>query len=296
MSQSIKKIFEAHQDWLRNQPGMELWPDGCRILIEIINTILVKNAEELFDKPVDDEHPFQYEYFDRLVNCLFYHWEKKLKIDSHVFAQQVVDEIRSQFKENNVFDHLTLTTATVRNEQKAYLVFYELYCGLFQKIAAKRDMYRVNMEHSTFNYEEANQDDCRESILDIIVGPPEKEALTRIRNARLEKYRGHGSLKRWLYTAVSRLVTDYLIKINTTTVPEDMPDFEPSERVVHLREVVKTLPKEDQHLIELYYYEGQTLEEIGRNLPTPRDKSTVQRRLQVVLTQIREQMKSSDVI
>ncbi len=294
MTDLLSDIFKDEKDWLQKQPGMESWTDGCRMLERIFDSILAENREKLFEVAVDETHPLRYDYFARLWTCQFYHWERCLRNEPSISARRVVDDIKLQYKENNVFDHVVLAAATVRNEKKAYLLFYDFYCDMFRRVAVKRGIQRVGIENQDDDHKEANQDDCRESILDKLIGPPEKEAANRVRNARLESYRGHGSFKRWIYTAVDRLVSSYLTNFTPIPVPNDSPAPQPSEDVQHLHEVVKTLTEEDRYLIELYYYEQKSLEEIGRSLPESRDKSTVQRRIKAVLARIRERWNTVD--
>lgn len=261
------------------------------MLETIFDSILAENAEKLFDKPVDAGHPLRSNYFARLWASLFYFWEKRLRTEADVQARQVVDDIKSQYKENNVFDHVVLAVATVRNEQKAYLVFHDLYHKMFPMVAAN---------NSAGNLRKVNQDDCRETVFDRLVGPPEKETANRIKNARLERYRGHGSFRLWLYTAVNRLISSYLsnnsddfnrsysIHKNVMNPPEEIGSaLQQSEELNRLDEIVKTLSEEERQLIHLYYYEGLTYEEIGRLLGC--NKTTVMRRLEAIRDRIKKQ-------
>jgi len=161
----IKKLHEQmveDENWLQIQPSLIPWEQGQETLEKIVDCILAKNREELFEKLIRRNHRDRPTYSQRFRHCLRYHWEKAKNDQPRCSASNVVKEIYIKYGQRNVFDSVVLTVAVVLQEFKSWNVFRPLYDKTFNSVAPSHRDFETGKK--------GNDDDCREHVFDELTG------------------------------------------------------------------------------------------------------------------------------
>ena len=297
MSQkNLEDKFAENELWFQAQPDMIPWKQGQEKLERINDRILKRNREELLEKNIDRQHDDRPIYSQRLRHCLRHHWEKAQETQPRCRASDVVKAIDQKYKTRNVFNDVVMAVAVVLKEWKAWAIFRPLYDNAFQKEHKGTEKYRIGREDR-----DVNHDECRETIFGELVSL-ESDKSGKVKNARLNSYGGEGNFTCWLRITINRRIASYYKRKFEPITPdmsfqskEQSPSYqvETRDNKAKLRRVMeRCLTQEEQNLLEWYYWDKMTLDEICELLKSLKKGPTDKGNLSKKLKEIRNKIKS----